>query len=75
MPLVPWPFDPLDLRQAKGIRVTPRPRERGPAPMVIYVAGRYAVLPLEEVFAVFGVPVRESLLPLGGAAFASTVPP
>jgi hypothetical protein len=43
--------------------------------MVIYVAGRYAVLPLEEVFAVFGVPVRESLLPLGGAAFASTVPP
>jgi hypothetical protein len=30
---------------------------------VIYVAGCYAVFPLDELLAVLGVPVRESLLP------------
>ncbi len=35
----------------------------GPAPAVIYVAGCYAVLPLEELLAAVGVPVRQSLLP------------
>lgn len=35
----------------------------GAAPAVIYVAGCYAVLALEEVLAVLGTPVRASLLP------------
>jgi hypothetical protein len=34
------------------------------APAVIYLAGCYAVLPLEELLAVLGVPVREGLLPV-----------
>jgi hypothetical protein len=38
----------------------------GPAPTVIYLNGCYAVLPLEEVLAAVGVPVRESLLPARG---------
>jgi hypothetical protein len=61
----------------KGIRRLRRQsrRELGPAPVAIYVAGRYAVLPLEELFAVLGVPVRESLLPFGGASLACSVPP
>jgi hypothetical protein len=61
----------------KGIRLLRREyrRELGPAPVVIYVDGRYAVLPLEEVLAVLGVPVRESLLPFGGASLACPVPP
>jgi hypothetical protein len=33
---------------------------------VIYLNGCYAVLPLEEVLAAVGVPVRESLLPARG---------
>src|SRR5437763_12723544 len=37
--------------------------ELGPAPAVIYLGGRYAVLALEDLLAVLGVPVRESLLP------------
>jgi hypothetical protein len=61
----------------KGIRRLRREhrRELGPAPVVIYVGGRYAVLPLEEVFAVLGVPVRESLLPFGGASGTCRGPP
>ena len=35
----------------------------GAAPAVIYVAGCYAVLALEELLAVLGAPVRDSLLP------------
>jgi len=35
----------------------------GTAPSVIYIAGCYAVLALEELLGVLGVPVRESLLP------------
>ena len=37
--------------------------ELGAAPAVIYLGGRYAVLALEDLLAVLGVPVRESLLP------------
>jgi hypothetical protein len=40
-----------------------RQPDLGPAPAVIYVAGCYAVLALEDVLAVLGAPVRESLLP------------
>lgn len=50
-------------------------RELGAAPAVIYVAGCYAVLPLEEVLAAVGVPVRESLLPFGGKVETIPVPP
>ena len=35
----------------------------GAAPAVIYVAGCYAVLALDELLAVLGAPVRDSLLP------------
>jgi hypothetical protein len=35
----------------------------GAAPAVIYVASCYAVLALEELLAVLGAPVRDSLLP------------
>ena len=35
----------------------------GPAPAVIYLNGCYAVLALEDLLAVLGVPVRERLLP------------
>lgn len=49
--------------------------ELGAAPTVIYVAGCYAVLALEEVLALVGVPVRDSLLPMGGPADGSMVPP
>jgi hypothetical protein len=49
--------------------------ELGAAPAVIYVAGCYAVLALEELLAVLGVPVRESLRPAAGPAGVSTVPP
>lgn len=61
----------------KGIRRLRREcrRKLGPAPVVRYVDGRYAVLPLEEVLAVLGVPVRESLLPFGGASLACRGPP
>ena len=37
--------------------------ELGAAPAVIYLGARYAVLALEDLLAVLGVPVRESLLP------------
>ena len=40
--------------------------ELGAAPAVIYVAGCYAVLPLEDLLTVLGAPVRESLLPRAG---------
>ena len=45
----------------------------GAAPSVIYVAGCYAVLALEEVLAVLGAPVRASLLP--GPAPPRATPP
>jgi hypothetical protein len=47
----------------------------GAAPAVIYVAGCYAVLALEDLLAVLGIPVRDSLLPAVGPARGSTVPP
>jgi hypothetical protein len=50
-------------------------RELGAAPAVIYVAGCYAVLALEEVLAAVGAPVRESLLPFGGIGKEASVPP
>jgi hypothetical protein len=40
-------------------------RELGAAPVVVYVAGCYAVLSVEELLAALGRPVRESLLPFG----------
>ena len=46
----------------------------GAAPAVIYVKGCYAVLPLEELLAVLGTPVRESLLPAAAIA-AAQLPP
>ncbi len=49
--------------------------ELGAAPAVIYVAGCYAVLALEELLAGLGVPVRDSLLPAVGPARGSAVPP
>ena len=52
----------------KGIRRLRREyrRELGAAPVVVYVAGSYAVLAVEELLEVLGRPVRESLLPFGG---------
>jgi hypothetical protein len=52
----------------KGIRRLRqlRRRELGPAPVVVYLAGRYGVFPVEEVFALLGAPVRTSLLPRPG---------
>lgn len=35
----------------------------GASPAVIYLGGCYAVLPLEDLFGVLGLPVRESLRP------------
>lgn len=51
----------------KGIRRIRREhrKELGAAPVVVYVAGCYAVLALEELLAAVGTPVRESLLPFG----------
>ena len=49
--------------------------ELGAAPAVIDVAGCYAVLALEELLAVVGVPVRESLLPAVDRAAAAALPP
>jgi len=53
----------------KGIRRLRREyrRELGAAPVVVYVAGCYAVLPVEELLSALGRPVLESLLPFGGA--------
>jgi len=52
----------------KGIRRLRREyqRELGAAPVVVYVAGCYAVLAVEELLAALGRPVQESLLPFGG---------
>jgi hypothetical protein len=52
----------------KGIRRLRREyrRELGAAPVVVYVAGCYAVLAVEELLAALGRPVQESLLPQGG---------
>ena len=50
---------------AKGIRRLRQlhRRELGAAPVVVYLAGRYGVCAVEEVFALLGAPVRVSLLP------------
>lgn len=60
----------------KGIRRLRREyrRDVGAAPVVVYVAGCYAVLSVEEVLAAVGRPVQESLLPFGGRE-AATMPP
>jgi len=52
----------------KGIRRLRREyqRELGAAPVVVYVAGCYAVLAVEELLAALGQPVQESLLPFAG---------
>lgn len=49
-------------RAIRRLRREHRP-ELGAAPVVIYLGGCYAVLPVEELLAVLGRPVRESLLP------------
>ena len=49
--------------------------ELGAAPAVIYVAGCYAVLSLEELLAVLGTPARESLLPAVARSDLSPRPP
>ena len=63
----------------KGIRRLRREQRRalGAAPVVVYVAGCYAVLAVEELLAALGRPVQESLLPFGGRARTETpkVPP
>ena len=50
-------------------------RELGAAPVVVYVAGCYAVLAVEELLAALGRPVQESLLPFGGRSETPEVPP
>src|SRR5947199_798227 len=57
----------------KGIRRLRREyrRELGAAPVVVYVAGCYAVLAVEELLAALGRPVQESLLPFRGRAEAA----
>jgi hypothetical protein len=47
----------------------------GAAPAVIYVAGCYAVLALEELLAVLGAPVRDSLRPTLGNPTQAAPPP
>jgi DDE family transposase len=61
----------------KGIRRLRREhrRELGAAPVVVYVAGCYAVLAVEELLAAVGRPVQESLLPFGGRAETPEIPP
>jgi hypothetical protein len=61
----------------RGIRRLRREyrRELGAAPVVIYVAGCYAVLAVEELLAVLGRPVHESLLPFGDSPKAPEIPP
>lgn len=54
--------DRLAGRAIRRLRQQHRPA-LGPAPAVIYLNGCYAVLALEDLLAVLGVPVRESLLP------------
>jgi DDE family transposase len=52
----------LAQRAIRRLRQVRRP-EVGAAPVVIYVAGCYAVLALEDLLALVGTPVRASLLP------------
>jgi hypothetical protein len=61
----------------QGIRRLRREYRRtlGAAPVVVYVAGCYAVLAVEELFAALGRPVRESLLPFGGKVKTPEIPP
>ena len=61
----------------KGIRRLRREYRRalGAAPVVVYVAGCYAVLAVEELLAALGRPVQESLLPFGGSQEAPKIPP
>lgn len=58
----------------RRLRQQHRP-ELGAAPAVIYIAGCYAVLALEEVLGALGVTVRASLLPAVGSAHRLAVPP
>jgi hypothetical protein len=60
----------------RGIRRLRREyqRELGAAPVVVYVAGCYAVLAVEELLAALGRPVHESLLPFGGQNDATQLP-
>jgi len=62
---------------SKGIRRIRREykRELGAAPVVVYVAGCYAVLALEELLEALGTPVRESLLPFGKGPEPPPEPP
>jgi hypothetical protein len=46
----------------------------GAAPVVVYVAGCYAVLAVEELLAALDRPVQESLLPFGGQKQAAGSP-
>jgi hypothetical protein len=59
----------------RGIRRLRRQyrRELGAAPVVVYVAGCYAVLAVEDLLAALGRPVQESLLPFGGRAEAAAL--
>ena len=61
----------------KGIRRLRREyhRELGAAPVVVYVAGCYAVLAVEELLAALGRPVQESLLPCGHSPETPEIPP
>jgi hypothetical protein len=52
----------LAQRGIRRLRQVRRP-EVGAAPVVVYAAGCYAVLALEELLALVGTPVRASLLP------------
>ena len=47
----------------------------GAAPAVIYIAGCYAVLALEDLLAALGTPVRESLRPALGHPAQPAFPP
>ena len=53
----------LASRAIRRLRQVRRP-ELGAAPVVVYLQGCYAVLALEDLLALVGAPVRESLLPL-----------
>jgi hypothetical protein len=61
-------------RAIRRLRQERRP-ELGAAPVVVYAAGCYAVLALEEVLALVGAPVRESLLPAVRRTASPTHPP
>jgi hypothetical protein len=60
----------------RGIRRLRREyrRELGAAPVVLYVAGCYAALAVEELLAALGRPAQESLLPFGGQKEAADAP-